>query len=91
MCFKCNQRGHKHFECKAIVTKKCQLCGAVGHLEERCLKVWKKHTTSLKNVRCMSCGEFGHLKCANVKLSTGVVKNGFKEFTDSDKIADMVV
>jgi hypothetical protein len=40
LCFKCNKVGHKANECKETDVVKCLLCGQIGHLQARCLKVW---------------------------------------------------
>ena len=70
--------GHKAYECRGDITQKCEKCGIIGHTGLRCLKMWEKFHQNKgtryadydrKVMRCVECGQSGHLKCTTLDQS----------------------
>jgi hypothetical protein len=99
-CFLCSEQGHEYGECP-MRGQWCTNCGRQGHTSAACPDAIYRsallacHKRTLTSVRCLSCGEEGHIQCRKLPATDFILNTpsgGIAGFRPSmrDHIADEV-
>ena len=70
-CFKCGEIGHRGDKCPKIRMQMCNRCKKRGHISRECTflvnfrneRSYEHYDEKKSNIKCMSCGDPGHLQC----------------------------